>query len=190
MSRHRSRAVVTVSLCSVLLTGCFVDDVPDAQQARSYSDGVTADSGPIRVVHALVVAGEGGDEGVVNMTIVNRGDQPERLSAIETDAGTVELPAPQQLPPGIRVHFGVGPDATPVMVRGLKKRPGESLSLVLRFDEVEPIRMRTVIVPADGEYATITPSPVQSPEPTESPTAEATESPTADETASPTASPS
>lgn len=181
MSRRRSLAVATVVLCPLLLTGCFVDRVPDAQQARSYSDGVMADAGDLRVVHALVVAGEDADAGVVSMTIANRGHESDRLVSIESDAGTVELPAPQDLPPQEAVALGAGEGPTPT-IRGLTKKPGEQISLVLRFEKAEPVRLRTVVVPTEGEYATISPSPEESPEATPeetlSPSPDATESPT------------
>lgn len=180
MSRRRSLAVATVVLCPLMLTGC-ADRVPDAQLARSYSDGVMADAGDLRVVHALVVAGEDADAGVVSMTIANRGDRSDRLMSIESDAGTVELPAPQDLPPQEAVALGAGEGPTPT-IRGLTKEPGELIDLVLRFENAEPVELRTVVVPTEGEYATISPSPDESPEATP----EETLSPSPDATASPT----
>lgn len=167
MSRCRCLATAVVLLCPLLLAGC-IDRVPDAQQARSYSDGVMVDSGAIRVLNVLVVAPEDGGDGVVSMTIANRGDSGDRLTDIQTGDGDVEL-AEGELPAGSSVQVGGGDDKISATIRNLQKRPGESVTLKLIFGEAEPITVETVVVPATGEYATITPTPAETPTPEESP---------------------
>jgi copper(I)-binding protein len=174
VSRRRSLAAV-VLCCPLVLTAC-IDAVPDAQQSRSYADGVEGTSGDIRVLNALVVTGENADSGVVSMTIVNRGSRPEQLVAIESNIGTVELSGTQRIAPNRSLSIGAGDGATAI-VRGTEAEPGEAVTLTLRFRNADSIRLRTVVVPANGEYETITPSP--SPTPSESlpsPAASPTES--------------
>ena len=167
MSRRRTLAAGLVLFCSLVLTSC-VDAVPDAQQSRSYTDGVEGTSGPIRVLNALVVAGEDADAGVVNMTIVNRGSRTEQLSAVESSAGTVELAGSKEIAPNRALAFGSGTPAT-ATVRGLKAEPGEAVTLTLRFRSADSIRLQTVVTTAEGEYETLTPSPEPTPTSTESP---------------------
>ena len=59
------------------------------------------------------------------------------------------------------------------------KAPGQTIELRIAFARAEPVMLRTVVVPAVGEYATLTPSP--SPTPTPSPTETPTESPSPSE---------
>lgn len=168
MSRRLKLATVALMLCPPLLSGCFADRSPDALQAYAPSDGVMGNSGPIRVLNAMVVAGENAEDGVVSMTVVNRGTEPEQLAAIETDAGTVEMTGPREIPPNRSVTFGADAEPT-ATIRGLEADPGEAVSLTLRFDGVDTIRLRTVVIPATGEYETITPSPAASPTATSPP---------------------
>lgn len=170
MSRRLKLAAVALVLCPPLLTGCFADRTPDAQQAYAPSDGVMGNSGPIRVLNAIVVAGEDAADGVVSMTVVNRGNEREQLTAIESDAGTVEMSGSREIAPNSSLTLGAGAGAnagagtaTTATIRGLEADPGESVSLTLRFEGVDTIRLRTLVVLAQGEYETITPSPSASP---------------------------
>ena len=180
MSRLHKLAVVAALCGPIALAGCSADDLPDAQQVRAVADGVEADSGPIRVLNALVVAPEEGGVGVVSMTIANRGNEPERLTAVTLGAnqGTVELPSPVDIDAGDAVTFGADENSGPTaVIRDLKVEPGASVSMRLRFQNTAGVDLRTLVVPAVGEYASITPAPAAVPSPTPTPT------PTPDDTA-------
>ena len=51
---------------------------------------------------------------------------------------------------------GTNPAAT---ISGLTALPGETITLRMTFKEADPLTIRTVVVPAKGPYASITPGP-------------------------------
>ena len=151
----------------------------DATSRKDYapSDGIVAGDGDIRVLNALVVAAEGADQGVVSMTVVNRGETADRITGIESDAGDVTLGGDTSLPPGAAVSFGT--EEATATVSGLSKEPGQAVELTVRFAKAEPLSFRTVIVLGTDDYASLTPS--ASPTPTPSPTDTPSESSSATE---------
>lgn len=173
-------ALAAVVTATALLGGCSAGF--DATSTKPYApaDGVIASSGDLRVLNALVVAADGGDEGadgIVSMTVVNRGTQDDRVTGITTPSGSVAVDGDTRLPAGGSLTFGAA--GTTATVSGLAKAPGQAIELRVAFARAEPVRLRTVVVPAVGEYATLTPSP--SPTPTPSPTETPTESPSPSE---------
>jgi hypothetical protein len=169
-----------------LLTGCGAGSGAQSVQTYAPADGVLADNGAIRVLNALVVAADGVSTGVISMTLDNLGDGRDRISDITSTGGTVDLTGTRALPAGRSVRFGAGtnPSAT---VDGLTSRPGRGITLRLTFARSEPLTIRTVVVPATGYYAEITPgpetpaaeSPTTSVSPTDSQTPSASPSPSA-----------
>jgi hypothetical protein len=156
----------------VLASGCSAG--LQAQTVKPYSpaDGVMGDSGDIRVLNALVVADATGSTGVVSLTIVNRGNEDNSLTDLTSPDGTVDLTGTRDLPAGQAVRFGATtePSAT---ISDLTSKPGENITLVLTFARSEPLRLRTIVLPAAGPYADLTPGP-------ETPADESSDTPTAE----------
>lgn len=162
ITRGRGRAtlataIVAGSLASSLLAGCSSGSGATSRQFYAPADGVYADSGDIRALNVLVVAAEDSSTGVLVMTLANRGERPDRLTAVEADGGSVQLSGPADLPAGGSLRFGHDTDPT-ALVSGLGADPGEAMELTLRFSRAEPVTLRTVVMPATGDYADITPS--------------------------------
>jgi len=172
------------------LAGCSASDRPDAQLARAPADGLEIDVDPFRVLNVMVVAAEDGNDGLLTMTIANRGDERDALTAVEVDESNVEFSGPQALPANGAVAFGAGRGPV-VTVRDLKARAGEAVRVALTFRNIGTVRFRTVVVPATGEYESITPSPEATPalEPTLEATPGASPEDTADAGPGATASP-
>jgi copper(I)-binding protein len=141
-----------------LLSGCAAGF--DATSIKPYapSDGVLANTGHLRVLNALVVASPDITNGVVSAVIVNRGDKADELTGLTSPDGTVDLTGDGTLEPGtaVRLEAGTNPAAT---ISGLTALPGETITLRLTFKEADPLTIRTVVVPAKGPYASITPGP-------------------------------
>lgn len=175
MSRTRPRpaplllAMTSVALLA-LVTGCGAGQNAQTVKPFAPADGVLANSGNIRVLNALVVAADGARTGVVSMTLVNRGDTDDTLTGFTSPDGAVDLTGSRDLTAGHAVRFGATtePAAT---IGDLAKVPGEEITLRLTFRHTEPITLRTVVVPAAGYYADLTPgpeTPAELPTPTES----------------------
>jgi len=161
----------------VLVTGCAAG--LQAQTIKPYSptDGVMGNSGTIRVLNALVVADGTSGTGVVSLTIVNRGNEDDSLTGLTSPDGTVDLTGTGDLPAGQAVRFGAAtePSAT---ISDLQSKPGENITLVLTFARTRPIRLDTIVAPATGAYADLTPGPATpADEPSDTPTDESSASP-------------
>lgn len=156
-ARRRVSALTAVVVAGALLTGCSAGFGATSTKPYSPADGINADSGTMRALNVLVVGDDSGTAGVVVMTLANRGDKDDRLTGIESPDGTVTLNGSTDIPAGGAVAFSndTDPSAT---VSGLGKEAGEAIELKLTFATAKPITVRTVIVPADGDYAGITPS--------------------------------
>lgn len=190
MSRPRTPALAAALLAgaTLLLAGCGSGFGAVTTQPYAPSDGVMGQSGRIRVLNALVVAPENGSEGVVSMTIVNRGSRPERLVGLASDAGTVDLTGDRTLAPGTAVAFTAGSDPA-ATIQGLRVQPGQTLKLRLAFRNTTPITLDTVVVPPTGPYASLTPEPTPTPTPSRTPSPRGTGTATPAKTSA-TASPS
>ena len=160
-TRHHRRwagaaLMMLMAAATALLTGCAAGF--DATSLKPYapSDGVIGQSGELRALNVLVVAEDGATEGVLVMTLANDGDRPDQLTAIDSDSGTVAFDGPVEIPAGGAVAFGSDTETT-ATVTGLSAAPGEAIQLELTFSRAEPLRLRTVVMPATGDYASITP---------------------------------
>ena len=162
------------------LTGCSSGFDATSRKDYAPSDGIVAGDGDIRILNALVVAVEGADEGVVSMTVVNRGETSDRITRIQSDAGDVTLGGDTSLPPGAAVSFGT--EEATATVSALSKDPGQAVQFTVRFAKAEPLTFRTVIVLGTDDYASLTPPASPTPTPTLSPTETPSETPSATET--------
>ena len=161
MSRTR-RPVLTLALLAlsslVLTTGCAAGKDSPTLKPYSPADGVVANSGTIRVLNALVVADSSGGDGVVSLTIVNRGDRDDSLTDLTSPDGTVDLTGTRDLP---RVMPCASvPRARPSATIGdVSVEPGHNITLKLTLPAHRADHPGTVVVPATGPYASITPGP-------------------------------
>ena len=157
-ARARLAAVVAAVAAAALLAGCSAGF--DATSTKPYapSDGILANSGDLRVQNALVVASDAVSSGVVIMTIANRGDRDDELTGISSPDGTVDFTGDGELPAGAAIRLGADTDPS-ATISELTALPGETITLNLTFARAEPLRIHTVVVPADGDYASITPGP-------------------------------
>ena len=157
---RRTRAVPAVAAAAMaaLVSGCAAGFDATSVQPYAPSDGVLADSGDLRVLNALVVASDSVSSGVISTTIVNRGKRPDRLTEVTSPAGTVDLTGDGDLEPGAALQLGAGTD-TSATITGLTRLPGETITVKLTFRRAEPVTLRTVIVPAAGDYESVTPGP-------------------------------
>ena len=172
------RAVAPLAFVAALVTGCASGFDATARQSYAPGDGIQAGTGDLRVLSALVVAPDDGSTGIVLMAVVNSGAESDEITAIESDAGTVDYTGSKEIQAGETLVFGAESDPS-VVIRDLIVDAGEAITVKVSFGEAEPISLRTVVVPATGEYASVTAQA----EPSATPTDDGSATP--DETASP-----
>ena len=165
LTADRLRAAVVAAFVTVVtagVAGCSAGFDAASTETYAPADGILADAGSIRVQNALVVAAEGATSGVVSMAVVNRGNRPEAIIGITSNGGTVEITGDAGIPAGGVAQFGsaTGPAAT---ITDLSKAPGQTIRLQLSFQNGESVSLRTVVVPAAGDYASFTPAATPSP---------------------------
>ena len=156
-----------LAVLTVLATGCASGFDATARQPYAPGDGIQAGTGDLRVVSALVVSPEDSGDGVILMAVVNNGDQDEEITSVESDEGEVDYTGSHTIPAGETVLFGAESDPS-ATIRNLSAEPGESVTVKINFAEAEPINLHTVVVPATGDYASITPAAEPSPTASES----------------------
>lgn len=160
MSRTSRRAaalgVALVLSVTPLLSACASGQDAVTRMSYAPSDGVEGSVGSVQVLNALVVAGPTGTDGTISMSVVNNAPDADRIVDISTDKGTVSYAGPTELAADQVLAFtsGAEPWAT---VRGLDVPAGDTIDLTLRFQNAGEITLQTVIYPAEGPYATITP---------------------------------
>ena len=157
-ARASLAAVIAGVAAAALLAGCSAGFDATSTEPYAPSDGILANSGDLRVQNALVVASDTLSSGVVSMTIANRGERDDRLTGLTSPDGTVDLTGDGSLPAGTAVQFSSDTDPS-ATISELTALPGETITLRLTFARSEPLRIDTVVVPADGYYASITPGP-------------------------------
>jgi hypothetical protein len=179
----RTHPVLTPVLLALsalaLTTGCAAGNNAQTLQPYSPADGIVANTGHIRVLNALVVADATGTTGVVSLTIVNRSNtRSDSLTDLTSPDGSVDLTGTRDLPAGGAVRFGATtePSAT---ISDLTKKAGQEIKLTLTFARTEPVTVRTLVLPATGAYADITPGPETPAATTDTPTDDATDTATA-----------
>ena len=154
-------------MATVLATGCGSGFDATARQSYAPGDGVQAGAGDLRVVSALVVSAEDSGDGVILMAVVNNGEQDEEITSIDADGGEVEYTGSKTIPARETVLFSAESDPS-ATVRNLSTKPGEAITVKIGFAEAEPISLHTVVVPATGDYASITPAAEPAPTASES----------------------
>jgi hypothetical protein len=152
---------------TLLATGCGSGFDATARQSYAPGDGIQAGTGDLRVVSALVVSPEESSDGVILMAVVNNGEQDEEITSVETDKGDVEYTGSHTVGAGETILFSADSDPS-ATVRNLGAKPGETITVKISFAEAEPISLHTVVVPATGDYASITPAAEPSPTASES----------------------
>ncbi|MEO7982082.1 MAG: hypothetical protein ABI807_14465 [Sporichthyaceae bacterium] len=159
--RTRVLAAASVALATAVLAGCSSGFGATSIKPYAPSDGVLANSGDLRILNLLVVST--GASGVVSTTIANRGRTADALTGITSPDGTVDFTGNGRIKGknAIRLAAGTTPAAT---LTGLTKLPGETITLKLEFRRADPLTVRTLVLPASGSYASLTPPPTAAPE--------------------------
>jgi hypothetical protein len=144
-----------------LLAGCAAGFDATAIKPYAPSDGIQVDNGDLRLQNILVVANAAGTSGVVSGAIANRGSADDQLTGITSPDGQVDFTGSGDLPAGSALTLGAGSE-TSATLSGLTKLAGEAITLRFTFRRADPVSVETVVVPATGEYASITPAPTVS----------------------------
>ncbi len=91
-----------------LLSGCGAGFEATSTKPYSPSDGIMADTGDLRILNTLVVAGASFSSGVVVATIANDGTEADELTEMTSPDGKVDLTGDGTIEPGAAVQLSAG----------------------------------------------------------------------------------
>lgn len=182
--RAASRRILAGAVLAGVLAGCSVFSPATTIEPYDPSDGVNVDlENGVKLRNFLVVATEKGGVGAVVGSLVNDGD---RSVTVELTAQFGESTQPSvtriSVPANGLVLVAPG-EQQEMSIPDIPVAPGENIEMSATAASAGTDWFDTPVLPAEGEYATLTAAPTTEPptpsgSPTGSPTESSTESPT------------
>ncbi len=155
MTRHRRSAAVLAALALSLApvtAGCAAGFDAVTGQPFAPGDGLIGQVGDL-VVNNVIVVGDEQGQGVVLLTVSNRGSEPDTLQAVELPGGAqATLPPQTQIP--VRGSLSLQGEDEVIRVTGLEQAPGQAVDVRLVFANAGELVLTTVVVPSGGYYRT------------------------------------
>lgn len=151
--------------------GCGAGFDATTSQPYTPSEGVDGDAGTVLLRGVTLVApGPGGPAGLVG-GLVNEGKAPDTLTSVQVLGSSQPGYFPQGqilLPPGELVPLGLE-NSPSVTVTGppTQLRAGNFVSVRFVFENAGSTTLQLLVQPRKGDYATVTPTPQPTAEPTQ-----------------------
>ena len=144
---------MTVVFALPVLSACASNFNTPVMQEYNPGIGINDRSSAVEAYNVVAVT-NGSGEGTLVASLLNRSDDPDRLTGAELRAEdgrrvSAELAQPVQLPPGDLVQLH---EQQAVTVSGNGLRPGFFLTLTLRFERADPVSLRIPTEPDDDPY--------------------------------------
>jgi hypothetical protein len=177
-------SIVAVGLMTASIAGCtFV--TPIATQNRyDASDGINTDLGPVKILNALVITGDGINGNLVGQAY-NDTDQTLQLT-VQYDV-TEQQTITVTLRPETSTDFGYGASGQTLLPK-IGTKAGGLLPLYLQYGDEPGKQVKVPVLSNDlTPYSSLLPTPPPAPKPIPTPTATAT--PGATDTATPSPTP-
>jgi hypothetical protein len=164
------------------LAACSERSPIQSVQPYNPTDGLVANVGPLAVRDLLVVSAGKGQPGVVSGALVNTGTSD--LTVTFSASGDSAATAPVSVPAGQIVRLGPGNGATNVQFSTVEVAPGDLLAVRVATPPTGPRVLEVPVLSPQLEYATITPTPVQTASPSDTGSGTPTETPSGTTTSS------
>jgi hypothetical protein len=155
VTRHRRRAALLAALAVSLApvtAGCAAGFDAVTGQPFAPGDGLIGEIGDLQV-NNLVVVGDDQGQGIVLLSVANRGTEPDTLQSVELPGGAeATLPQDTQIP--FRGSLSLQGEDEVIRVTGLEQAPGQAVEVRLLFRQAGELALTTVVVPSGGYYRT------------------------------------
>jgi copper(I)-binding protein len=126
------------------LAGCGASINAATDKPYNPTNGAEAVVGDIHVANLLVVTGI--DSAEVYAGIVNSGDLPDALTAVEVEkANPVTVAEPIILPPSVNVTLGP-PGTNRIFLTGFTGKPGDLVDVTLTFRDAGTVTLTTTVL--------------------------------------------
>lgn len=134
----KSRLVASLALSALVLTGatgCTFMTNQATKMVYSASDGVNiADTGPVAVLNAMVIANDEGTAGNFIGALVNTSTSAQTVTIDVEGLSSIEV----EVPAGERVSFGA--DTDPLELDGFAVKPGSVVHMIFESGGVASAR--------------------------------------------------
>lgn len=131
-------AVAAVMLGAAALTGCAAGQISQTADQIANVDGAQGTVGEIGVRQALLATPDGasypkGSQAPLTLWISNDSEEPDTLTGISTDAGTVAINGTATVAPGSLLQIGGDGAKVTAMVTGLSRDLNYGISVPMTF---------------------------------------------------------
>ena len=176
-SRRVRRTATAAALALALAPGLAAcGATADAPTLKYYApaDGVLGKLGDIRALNVLVVVPAAGvtGSGVMSMSLVNQGTQPDTLAGVTVAGQPAQVTGQTQLPPRTGSLMVGGPDAKTQVVVSTAPKAGTLVPVQIQLQQAGTIDLQVPVVEASGYYNRYV-APEASASPSASPSASA-----------------
>ncbi len=155
MTRHRRRAALLTALVVSLApvtAGCAAGFDAVTGQPFAPGDGLIGQIGDLQVNNVVVVGDDRG-QGIVLLSVANRGTEPDTLRSVELPGGAqATLPQDTEIP--VRGSLSLQGEDEVIRVTGLEQAPGQAVEVRLLFTRAGELTLTTVVIPSGGYYRT------------------------------------
>ena len=152
---HRRRAALLAALVVSLApvtAGCAAGFDAVTGQPFAPGDGLIGEVGDLQVNNVVVVGDDQG-QGIVLLSVANRGTEPDTLQAVQLPGGAqATLPQDTEIP--VRGSLSLQGEDEVIRVTGLEQAPGQAVEVRLLFARAGELALTTVVVPGGGYYRT------------------------------------
>ena len=155
MTRHRRRAALLAALAVSLApvtAACAAGFDAVTGQPFAPADGLIGEIGDLQVNNVVVVGDDQG-QGIVLLSVANRGTEPDTLQSVELPGGA-EATLPQETDIPFRGSLSLQGEGEVIRVTGLEQAPGQAVEMRLLFEQAGELVLTTVVVPSGGYYRT------------------------------------
>jgi copper(I)-binding protein len=138
LRRGLAGAVAALTIGASVLTGCAAGQISQTADQIANVDGAQGTVGPIGVRQALLATPEGanyakGSQAPLTLWISNDSQDPDTLTGISTDAGTVKITGTATVGPRSLLQIGGDDAAVTAMLTGLTRELNYGISVPMTF---------------------------------------------------------
>jgi hypothetical protein len=150
----KSRAIATIILVSLFLTGCAAGGNAPTRLIKQVTDGVEKDIGDLKIRNVKIIALPDGSGTLIGF-IVNHSDEVDQLVAITVGGQRADLLSDVQLLKNKPMIFEGESANAKAKIAALGVKPGYRVPVVLYFAKSGKLELDALVVANTGIYSSI-----------------------------------
>ena len=150
----KSRAIATIILASLFLTGCAAGGNAPTRLIKQVTDGVEKDIGDLKIRNVKIIALPDGSGTLIGF-IVNHSDEVDQLVAITVGGQRADFLSDVQLLKNKPMFFEGDSANAKAKIAALGVKPGYRVPVVLYFAKSGKVELDALVVANTGIYSSI-----------------------------------